>query len=239
MLNPSINRNQMSRGAGLFTVFAALCFLLPLAALRLPAQDLSGGFGGTVRDGSGSGAKNATVIMTNRKLNATVMTVSDADGNFTFKSLPAGEYEMKVVKSGFAVYRASGLELSGESSQNITLEAAAAGEDRNALPGLEPGAKPPLPLDSGVEATKILSKVTPTYPAAAKAARVQGAVTLDAIIGIDGKLRALRVRNAEIDPELARAAVESVSQWRYRPTLLNDEPIEIATTVVVNFTLMQ
>jgi len=239
MLNPSINRNQMSRGAGLFTVFAALCFLLPLAALRLPAQDLSGGFGGTVRDGSGSGAKNATVIMTNRKLNATVMTVSDADGNFTFKSLPAGEYEMKVVKAGFAVYRASGLELSGESSQNITLEAAAAGEDRNALPGLEPGAKPPLPLDSGVEATKILTKVTPTYPPAAKAARVQGAVTLDAIIGIDGKLRALRVRNAEIDPELARAAVESVSQWRYRPTLLNDEPIEIATTVVVNFTLMQ
>ena len=239
MLNPSINRNQMSRGAGLFTVFAALCFLLPLAALRLPAQDLSGGFGGTVRDVNGSGAKNATVIMTNRKLTATVMTVSDADGNFTFKSLPAGEYEMKVVKAGFAVYRASGLELSGESSQNITLEPDAAGEDRNALPGLEPGAKPPLPLDSGVEATKILTKVTPTYPAAAKAARVQGAVTLDAIIGIDGKLRALRVRNAEIDPELARAAVESVSQWRYRPTLLNDEPIEIATTVVVNFTLSQ
>jgi TonB family protein len=240
MLNPSINRNQISRGAGLFTVFAALCFLLPLAALRLPAQDLSGGFGGTVRDVNGSGAKNATVIITNRKLNATVMTVSDADGNFTFKSLPAaGEYEMKVVKAGFAMYRASGLELSGESSQNITLEPAAAGEDRSALPGLEPGAKPPLPLDSGVEATKILTRVTPTYPAAAKAARVQGAVTLDAIIGIDGKLRALRVRNADIDPELARAAVESVSQWRYRPTLLNHEPIEIATTVVVNFTLMQ
>jgi len=68
---------------------------------------------------------------------------------------------------------------------------------------------------------------------------VQVAVTLDAIIGIDGKLRVLRVRNAEIDPELARAAVESVSQWRYRPTLQNDEPIEIATTVVVNFTLME
>ncbi len=239
MLNPSINRNQMSRGAGLFTMFAALCFLLPLAALRLPAQNLSGSFGGTVRDANGSGAQNATVIMTNRKLNTTVMTVSDADGNFTFKSLPAGEYEMKVVKAGFAVYRASGLEPSGESSQNITLEPAAAGEARNMLPVLEPGARPPLPLDSGTEATKILTKVAPTYPAAAKAARVQGAVTLDAIIGADGKLQALRVRNAEIDPELARAAVESVSQWRYRPTLLNGEPIEIATTVVVNFTLMQ
>jgi TonB family protein len=239
MLNPSINRNQMSRGAGLFAVIAALCFLLPLAALRLPAQELSGSFGGTVRDANGNGAKNATVIMTNRKLNATVMTVSDADGNFTFKSLPAGEYEMKAVKPGFAVYRASGIEPSGESSQNITLEAAAAGEGGNVMPALDPGAKPPLALDSGVESAKILTKVTPSYPAAAKEARVQGAVTLDAIIGVDGKPRALRVRNAEIDPELARAAVESVSQWRYRPTLVNNEPIEIATTVVVNFTLMQ
>jgi protein TonB len=77
------------------------------------------------------------------------------------------------------------------------------------------------------------------YPAAAKAARVQGVVTLDAVIGVDGKPLALGVRNAEVDPELARAAVESVSQWRYRPTLLNHQPIEIATTVVVNFTLMQ
>jgi len=239
MLNPSINRNQMSRGAGLFAVIAALCFLLPLAALRLPAQELSGSFGGTVRDANGNGAKNATVIMTNRKLNATVMTVSDADGNFTFKSLPTGEYEMKAVKPGFAVYRASGIEPSGESSQNITLEAAAAGEGGNVMPALDPGAKPPLALDSGVESAKILTKVTPSYPAAAKEARVQGAVTLDAIIGVDGKPRALRVRNAEIDPELARAAVESVSQWRYRPTLVNNEPIEIATTVVVNFTLMQ
>jgi TonB family protein len=237
MLNPSINRNQISRGAGLFTMFAALCFLLPLAALRLPAQDLAGTFGGTVRDANGDAEKNATVIMNNHKSNTTVMTVSDAEGNFRFKSLPAGEYEMKVVKPGFAVYRASGLEPSGESPQNITLEAAR--EDGNAMPALEPGAKPPLPLDNGVQSAKILTKVTPSYPAAAKEARVQGAVTLDAIIGVDGKPRALRVRNAEIDPELARAAVESVSQWRYRPTLLNDEPIEIATTVVVNFTLMQ
>jgi TonB family protein len=237
MLNPSINRKQISRGAGLFTMFAALCFLLPLAALRLPAQDRSGSFGGTVRDANGSGARNATVIMTNRKLNSIIMTVSDAEGSFAFQSLPLGEYEMKVVKPGFAVYRASGLEPSEESSQNITLQAA--GEDGNALPELEPGVKPPLPLDGGVQSAKIIGKVTPVYPAAAKAARVQGVVTLDAVIGVDGKPLALDVRNAEVDPELARAAVESVSQWRYRPTLLNNEPIEIATTVVVNFTLMQ
>jgi protein TonB len=47
----------------------------------------------------------------------------------------------------------------------------------------------------------------------------------------------LRVMNNHIDPELARAAIEAVSQWRYRPTLLNGEPIEIDTTIMVNFSL--
>lgn len=44
--------------------------------------------------------------------------------------------------------------------------------------------------------------------------------------------------NSEVDPELARAAVEAVSQWRYRPTLLNGEPIEVDTTITVNFKLV-
>jgi len=47
------------------------------------------------------------------------------------------------------------------------------------------------------------------------------------------------VMNNQIDPELSRAAVEAVSQWRYRPTLLNGEPIEVDTTIKVNFTLAE
>jgi len=47
----------------------------------------------------------------------------------------------------------------------------------------------------------------------------------------------LRVVNAKIDPELARASIESVSKWRYTPTLLNGQPVEVETTIDVNFTL--
>ncbi len=43
--------------------------------------------------------------------------------------------------------------------------------------------------------------------------------------------------NAQVDPDLARSAVEAVSQWRYTPTLLNGEPIEIETTIDVNYSL--
>jgi hypothetical protein len=61
---------------------------------------------------------------------------------------------------------------------------------------------------------------------------------LHAVIGMAGKALSLPVMNSQADPELARSAVESVSQWRYRPTLLNLEPIEVATTIMVNFSLL-
>jgi TonB family protein len=249
MLNPSIDRSQISRRARFFTTFVALCFLLPLASLRLPAQDQSGNVGGTIHDPSGTGVRNATVIMTNHKSNAIVMTASDGDGNFRFKSLPAGEYEMKVVKRGFEVSRAPQvvLEPGREFSQNVTLEVAAVMEEVEVvpegtvkpLPGSETGGKPSrLRLGGEVQATKLLNKVTPVYPGAAKVAGIEGTVILHAIIGMNGRPLSLRVMNSQADPELARAAIESVSQWRYRPTLLNGEPIEVDTTIMVNFSLL-
>jgi TonB family protein len=248
MLNPSTNRSPISRRAGLFTPFVALCFLLPLAALRLPAQGLSGNFGGTIHDPSGTGVRNATIIMANHKANTVVMTTSDAGGNFRFKALPAGEYEMKVVKRGFEAYRVPQvtLEPGRELSQSITLEVAAVMEEVDVVPegtvkGLaesETGGKASrVRLGGEVQATKLLNKVMPVYPATAKAAGIEGTVILHAVIGMDGKPLSLRVMNSQADPELARAAVESVSQWRYRPTLLNQEPIEVDTTITVNFSL--
>src|SRR5437879_12991720 len=106
MLNPNLNRRGLSRGAKLLAAVAALCLLLPLAALRLPGQNLSGKFTGTIFDISDATVPNVTIVMTNHKANTVDMTTSNAEGNFVFKALPAGEYEMKVLKPGFAVYRA-------------------------------------------------------------------------------------------------------------------------------------
>jgi TonB family protein len=248
MLNPSIKRSEISRKTGLFTTIAALCLVLPLAAVRLPGQDLSGSFGGLLQDRSGAGVRNATVIMVNRHSESVSMTASDAGGNFRFKGLAAGAYEMKVMKRGFETYRVPQvtLEPGGELSQNITLEVAAVMEEVDVvpqgtvkpLPGSETGGKPSrLRLGGDVQATKLSKKVMPVYPAGAKAAGIEGKVILHAVIGKDGKPLSLRVMNDQVDPELARAALESVSQWRYRPTLLNDERIEVDTTIMVNFSL--
>ena len=82
-----------------------------------------------------------------------------------------------------------------------------------------------------------MNKVQPIYPETAKSAGVQGTVVLHAVIGKDGKPLSLRVMNGQIDPDLARSAVEAVNQWRYTPTLLNGEPIEVDTTINVVYSL--
>ncbi len=248
MLNPSIDRRHLSRRAGMLSVVAALGLLVPLAALRLPGQNLSGKFSGTIHDPSGTAVRNATVILTDHKSNTAVMTASDADGNFSFKALPAGGYEMNVLKRGFETYRAPQLVLEPgrDWAQNITLEVAAVLDEVDVVPEgtVKPlpesanGGKPSrLRLGGDVQASKIVHKVMPVYPASAKTAGVQGTVILHAVIGMDGRPLSLRVMNSDIDAGLARAAIEAVSQWRYRATLLNGAPIEIDTTIMVNFSL--
>lgn len=87
---------------------------------------------------------------------------------------------------------------------------------------------------SRIEEGMLVSKVEPTYPMIARTARVQGEVLLAAIIGKDGRIQNLRLVSGH--PMLARAALEAVSQWRYRPYVLNGEPVEVDTTIAVRFT---
>jgi TonB family protein len=225
------------------------CVFLILAALRLPAQEVSRAFAGTVHDPSGAAVRNATIIMTNQKSNTITMTVSDSTGKFAFKALPSGEYEMKVEKKGFETYRAPPvpLESGGELSQNVTLKVSGIAEDVEVVAKHSSAAAaggsgsatkvPRVKLGGDVQAANIREKKIPVYPEEAKAAGVQGTVMLHAVIGMDGKPLSLRVMNEQVDPELARAALGAVSQWRYQPTLLNGQPIEVDTTIMVNFSL--
>jgi protein TonB len=88
-----------------------------------------------------------------------------------------------------------------------------------------------------VQQANLLRQVRPTYPPLAKAARVQGTVKFEAVIAKDGTIQNLKVISGP--PLLVNAALEAVRQWQYRPTLLNGEPVEVITTIDVNFTLSQ
>jgi protein TonB len=90
-------------------------------------------------------------------------------------------------------------------------------------------------VSSGVTQGLVVHRVEPLYPAIAKAAHVQGTVILAAVIGKDGTIQNLHVVSGH--PLLQGAAMDAVKQWRYRPYILNGEPVEVDTQVVVNFTL--
>lgn len=88
-----------------------------------------------------------------------------------------------------------------------------------------------------VMAAKLIQNPPPVYPPLAKQARIQGVVRLEALVGPEGEVKALRVVNGH--PLLTQAALEAVRQWTYQPTLLNGKPVEVQTTVDVNFTLAE
>jgi TonB family protein len=81
----------------------------------------------------------------------------------------------------------------------------------------------------------ILTKAVPVYPPAAKKARIQGKVVIDAVIGTDGTVENLRVLSGP--QELQQSALDAVRQWTYKPYLLNGDPIEVETTINIVYRL--
>jgi TonB family protein len=98
-----------------------------------------------------------------------------------------------------------------------------------------PGIPPRIRLGGQVEAAKLLFHPAPQYPSKAKRKGLQGTVKLGAIILRDGTIKDVKL--VEGDPILAKAAIEAFSRWRYEPTMINGEPVEVVTEVDVNFTL--
>ena len=90
-------------------------------------------------------------------------------------------------------------------------------------------------VSSGVVSGLLLRKVQPNYPPLARQARIQGVVVLQAQISKEGAIENLQLISGH--PMLAPAAIEAVKQWKYKPYLLNGEPVEVETQVQVNFTL--
>jgi TonB family protein len=121
--------------------------------------------------------------------------------------------------------------------QKATGEAASEGPPQKGA-GAAPAIPPPEPgvkrIRTGTP-PRLLSQVNPVYPPLALQARIQGTVRLEALIGTDGTVKALRVISGH--PLLVHATLEAVKQWRYEPTLLNGEPVEVTTTIDVPFFL--
>jgi protein TonB len=95
----------------------------------------------------------------------------------------------------------------------------------------------PIRVGGNVQQANLIKQPKPVYPPLAKAARIQGTVKFTAKISKDGTIQELTLLSGP--PLLVAAAQQAVSQWQYKPTLLNGDPVEVITTIDVNFTLSQ
>jgi periplasmic protein TonB len=104
-----------------------------------------------------------------------------------------------------------------------------------AVPKFVPAVPQRIRISAGVTRGLLIQRVEPAYPTLARAARVQGDVVLSAIIDSNGQIKNLQLVSGH--PMLVPAAIAAVRQWRYKPYLLNGQPVEVETTITVIFTL--
>jgi protein TonB len=107
---------------------------------------------------------------------------------------------------------------------------------RTLAPSIAPSPGTRWRVSGGVERGLLIRDIQPIYPALARQIGVRGAVILQAIIGKDGRIENLHAISG--NPLLVKAALAAVEQWRYRPYLLNGEPVEVETQITINFNLL-
>ena len=101
-------------------------------------------------------------------------------------------------------------------------------------PDVTPHAKRRI-RETQIDPALLVRRVEPVYPTLAQQIRKSGKVELHAVIATDGSVQSLEVVRG--DPLFVGSALDAVRQWRYRPTYLNGQPVEIDTYITVIYTL--
>ena len=238
ILDPKIRRSAVSARGTAIAAAAAMLALLPLASLRLHGQ--GGGLTGAVYDFSGGVVPGAKVSVMNVDTGFSQTLDSGPAGNYSFGGLAAGRYQVKVSHPGFRVYLRESVAVPavldvvlslGEITESLTVS----GKRTQSSPNPAPRR---VRVGGNVQAARLLEGPRPVYPPHAEAAGIQGRVLLQAIILTNGSVGGVSALSSP-DPELTQAAIETVKQWRYQPTLLNGQPVELITTISVSFRLDQ
>jgi TonB family protein len=245
MLDPGTRREGVTRKLFACAAMITAAVLLPLASIKAPAQSSTARVAGVVTDPSGGVVPGARVVLINTEGRNKELTNTNNAGEYRFAAVPAGRYTMEVSAPGFQMFTQTGIVVTAGSSvtQNAAVQVGKIRETMKVVGEGTPAATASpvqsgrIRVGGGLQASKMLHQERPVYPASAKARGVQGTVLMRAVIGRDGSILNLEVLNSDVDADLATAAKDAVSKWRYQPTLLNGEPVEVITEIEVNFTL--
>jgi TonB family protein len=245
LLDAKVSRKKLSRTALALATLAAVCLMLPLASVHGQSTGARGTLWGIVTDPSGAVIPNVTIQAKNPDAHTTETAVSSAAGEYSLKSVPAGHYTLEAMVPGFKVFRRNDVVLNANDTQRLDLHMDIGGlNERLEVVGKRPASQAeqgmPVPqrirVGGNVAAARLVSKIAPVYPDYAQQKGIEGTVLLQAVISKDGNVLSVNVLNTA-DSDLARAASTAVEQWHYQPTLLNGQPVEVVTTVTVDFKL--
>jgi TonB family protein len=166
----------------------------------------------------------------------TVIGLSEQARNELLSKLPVHEGEIYSSENFQAIAQAA-----RDFDEHLSIRTQSADGGGVAIQIVAPGAQQPMPqqikVGGNVQAVMVVSKVQPVYPELAKSARVEGVVHLAVIIAKDGTIQ--EIHSLGGPALLIQSAMDAVKQWVYRPTLLNGQPVQVETTVDVNFALAQ
>ena len=207
----------------------------------------TGGLSGIVVDDSGARIPKAEVKLVSRNTSFQQSVETDDTGNFSFDEVPAGRYTLEVTSSGMgAAVRSFEFKAEGKSPYfpfvlhpgDVTESAVVTAQ--GPANQSKPTAMGPHKIRVGgaFTAAKLIAgtHVSPEYPESARAKGIEGLVTLEATISTDGVPTDIKIVTSP-DESLSQAATDAVKQWRYQPTLLNGEPVEVVTMIAVDFRL--
>ena len=241
LLDARRNRNPLSRRAAAMVATAALACVLPVALVH--AQSGRAALAGVVTDPSGARVPGCKVVAKYADGSHEEVAVADAAGEYSFASIPGGQYALEFLSKGFAVGKASVTLVSGAAARADMQLAIGQAIEHVAVTGPRTGPAPAprttgtpqrIRVGGNVTPSRLIRQTRPVFPDGAP----EGSVVIRAVVSKDGSVLNPVVVNT-VDSRLAKAAIDAVSQWVYQPTLLNGEPVEMLTTITVDFQLTQ
>jgi TonB family protein len=173
---------------------------------------------------------------------------TDSSGRFAFPAVGPGRYVLTASLAGFRPLRHElALNRAPDWDRAVTLQMGTLQEtivvsDRRppaATPASGVAPRTPLRVGGNIRPPLKILDVRPVYPPSMRDAGLEGLVPIDAVIGTDGMVTSVRVVSAQVHPAFAIAAVDAVRQWRFTPTLLNGDAVEVVMTVSVEFKLSE
>ena len=218
-------------------VLAAVAVPKPRQVVQEPQQPEPASVSGNVHDPAGARIPGVRVTLTGQ---GPRQVITNETGSFLFPALEPGTYLLEAFLPGFVAHRQSITVAAGRRhQQDLTLRLAGVHTTVTVTtnkPSTTPGLpSPPLRIGGDVAQPNLIFQPKPVYPPSMRAMGIEGSVEIEAIIGADGTILAPHVISGGIHPDLAAAAMESVKQWRYRPGMLNGQPIEVLTRVTIYF----